>query len=242
MLSQGCTGVYHHIMDDLPATSQPREFIYSTAQIASLERTLSIDRLSPYLAASGGDKKAAILLYEWNTTLSEGLYGLLQGLEVALRNAMHEALTAGLGRADWYDCVVLQFPLEEALRKAKRKLGQEGKALSAGRIVAELSFGFWTGLTGPFYAQNLWIPHLRHAFPHKRLGHKTVHGRLDAIRKLRNRVAHHESIISRDLSADLTHILEVVGWICADTAIWLGETNTFQWRVKGYGQRTGTIS
>jgi hypothetical protein len=38
---------------------------------------------------------------------------------------------------------------------------------------------------------------------------------------LRNRIAHHEPIISRNLSADLRSLVNLVGFRCADTAAWL---------------------
>jgi hypothetical protein len=34
------------------------------------------------------------------------------------------------------------------------------------------------------------------------------------------RIAHHELIFSRDLAADYQKILEVIGWMCADTRDW----------------------
>jgi hypothetical protein len=41
------------------------------------------------------------------------------------------------------------------------------------------------------------------------------------LRDLRNRIAHHEPIFSRDLAADDRTILEVIGWMCADTRAWV---------------------
>ena len=78
--------------------SQPITFHYTADQIAALELTISPERLSTYVAMAGGDKALAILLYERNILLSEGLYGVLQRLEVGVRNAFHDALAAGLVR------------------------------------------------------------------------------------------------------------------------------------------------
>ena len=67
-----------------------------------LEASFSAERLGTYLKAAGGDRARALHLYTWNTAISAAFYGPLQGLEVALRNAMHRRLTAFYGAA-WYD-------------------------------------------------------------------------------------------------------------------------------------------
>ncbi len=209
--------------------SQSRQFVYSPEQIARLERSLSPERLAPYVTLAGGDKVAAIRLYERNTALSESLYGLLQGLEVAVRNAMHETLKTALGHADWYDHAPL-YHLQGMLNQARQKLTDDRKAHDPGRMVAELSFGFWTSLTGPKFAAVLWNPCLHKAFPHKRLRRKEAHKRLDRIRKLRNRVAHHEPILNRNLQRDFVDILDTIDWICPDTRLWVEETSSFRER------------
>jgi hypothetical protein len=65
--------------------------------LANLEGALSADRFATYLAAVGGDRHRAILLYEWNGAVSAAFYFPLQGVEIALRNACHRELTALFG-------------------------------------------------------------------------------------------------------------------------------------------------
>jgi len=60
------------------------------------------------------------------------------------------------------------------------------------------------------------------------MSHKTAFGRLDSLRKLRNRVAHLEPIVGRNLRQDLADIVETMGWICPTSAFWLGQTNTLK--------------
>jgi hypothetical protein len=210
--------------------SQGHKFAYSDQEIASLELTLSSDRLRSYLIHSQGDMVAAIHLYEHNCDLSEALYGVLQGLEVALRNSIHTTLSANLGNVAWYDHIALLRQELEALQKAKSKLTFYRRPHTPGRVISELSFGFWTALCSRPYSQSLWIPHLHKAFPHKRLGHRVAYARLEAIRKLRNRVAHHEPILNRDLEQDYRDIIETVSWICPTTALWLRHTASFEER------------
>src|SRR3984893_10477285 len=77
-------------------------FFYSPHVINALERALSPERLSTYLAAANGDHGAALRLYVWNTEISAAFYGPLQALEILVRNAFHRELAAVYGLA-WYD-------------------------------------------------------------------------------------------------------------------------------------------
>ena len=61
-----------------------------------LEASFSPARLRTYLTAEG-DRKRALQLYTWNTKISAAFYGPLQGLEIALRNAIHQQLTRCYG-------------------------------------------------------------------------------------------------------------------------------------------------
>jgi len=103
----------------------------STVNLTELERTLSSDRLQPYLASVGGDPEGAVRLYEQNTLLAESLYGILQGLEVALRNTIHGQLAFAFGLAEWWNAVLLEPEQSGMLRKAQETLRREGKPLGA---------------------------------------------------------------------------------------------------------------
>ena len=204
-------------------------FPYTDEQLAALDKTLSVDRLKPYLILGNNDRRLAIKLYEWNTALSESFYGVLQGLEIALRNSMHNVLCDEFNKNDWYDICPLQDEQRDAVRKAKARILHDNKQVLPCKVVAELTFGFWVALTGPKYAQGVWDKCLHKSFTRK-LGRKALHKRLDKIRKLRNRVAHHESILDRQLKNDFSLILETVHWICPTTARWLKAINSFHSR------------
>jgi hypothetical protein len=208
-------------------------FDYTPTNLVELEVRLSSDRLQPYRASVGGDTERAIRLYEQNTLLSESLYGVLQGLEIALRNSIHAQLTASFGRPDWW--CVLRLKPEQAmmLQSAQESLRRESKPLDASRIVAELSFGFWTGLTGPRYS-DLWRDHLVKIFPRRPVQRADVQLRLNSIRKLRNRIAHHEPILSRPLQKDVNQIFDTLAWISPVTARWVRSNSSFEERFNLY--------
>lgn len=88
----------------------------------------------------------------------------------------------------------------------------------AGKIVAELNFGFWTSMLSARY-DPLWAPN-RHrlfytVFPHATgIGRKTIAARFTAIKDLRNRVAHYEAVwYKAHLVRQHMEIHEAIEWI-----------------------------
>ena len=95
-----------------------------------------------------------------------------------------------------------------------------------------LSFGLRVSLLGPGgrgeagrkanYEMTLWRAALRGAFAHRAtLTRRQAHRPLDALRILRNRIAHHEPIFVRDPTADHERVLEVAGWISRAVRTWI---------------------
>ena len=199
-----------------------------------LEASFSPERLSTYLTVAGGDRERALQLYTRNTQLSAAFYGPLQGLEIALRNALHRQLTRLHGAA-WYDNPAAGLDLGglERIATAKTEIERAGQVVTPSRLVAALSFGFWVSLVGAggridpdgsraTYEMTLWRPALRGAFPHRKpLTRKHAHQPLNTLRKLRNRIAHHEPIFARPLLEDHQRILEVSGWISPGVRTWI---------------------
>ncbi len=196
-----------------------KKFLYSPEILSSLEKTLSTPRLSTYRGVVGGDDGKALALYGWNTAVSAALYVPLQGLEVSLRNTVAEQLTVFKG-ANWFNQLPLRSVEHQQIAAAQAELANRGRPCTASRLIAELSFGFWVALLGKSYTHSLWIPALRKGFEAK-LDRRRLYEKLDHLRRLRNRIAHHEPIFRRDLHADHASILTVVGWICCDTRRWL---------------------
>lgn len=204
-------------------------FGYLDIELDALEQALSIERLATYVRRVGGDRRDAIRLYEHNTKISEALFGVIRGFEVALRNSIHDTLRNGFGADNWYDHLPFQLLKEEkrSIRIAKLNIHRRHKPLTSGRVVAELTFGFWCGLTSKVYSAHLWVPHLHKAFPHKRLGRKEACERLNELRLLRNRIAHHECILEANLPKQHADLIETLGWICPISAAWVSQYSSF---------------
>ena len=198
------------------------------ALFPTLQANLSPDRLRPYIVAEGGDLGRGLRLYTWQIEVSAAFWGVLHIVEVGLRNALHTQLTTRFGQADWWDSPrvhltrVGQEMVEVAKSSAQKSAGRNGRQQVPGDVVAALSFGFWSSLTGKGgknqYETQFWQPALVKAFPNMPSGTKrgTVNQTLESVRLFRNRVAHHEPIFGRHLAADHAALLRIAGDIDTD--------------------------
>lgn len=182
-------------------------------------QALATERLDAY-RHDGAAPAVALARYVWNMALCEALYSPLQLAEVALRNAQHRALTTRFGAEAWYDVATAPLPdwQRAKVAEARQKLQVDGKPVTPGRMVAELSFGFWTGFFNKTQARSgLGYYLARQTFPHAprtECDMVKLDARWRRIRDLRNRVFHHERIIHwKDLDTQHADILRLIGWI-----------------------------
>jgi len=195
-----------------------------------LARLLSRPRLDQYRLAVGGDLDDALRLYAWNLQVSAAFFESIHYLEVALRNVMDDTLTnwatGTLRAADpWYrsPAVALNPSSRKVVTTAINHATDGGRAELPGRVVAELGLGFWWSLLASGYNRTLWQPCLRHAFSGARQAR--LHDAVDHLRLLRNRIAHHEPVHSRDLVGDYTRILDTAERISSRLAWWIDTTS-----------------
>ncbi len=183
-----------------------------------LERVLSKDRFDSY-RQSTGEEKEALTLHVWNTALCESLYPSFQILEVGIRNAIHAEVAKVTRSSSWLtnEFGVL-YPQElSAIRESKESLSRRGQTGDEPRLVAEMSFGFWTSLLDSRY-ETLWHKMIKGVFPNMPSTIRTrseASRRMNAVRKLRNAAFHHHSIWHwRDLEQQHQDIHVLIGWIC----------------------------
>lgn len=178
-------------------------------------------RLGRYVSAARGNALVARRLYWWNVEASAALYGSLQCLEVALRNALHQQLTHAYGRDDWWAKAPLNPNGQRLVAKARSKCERRGVVPAApDSMVAELSFGFWASLVsgGSGYDRLFWVPTVHKAFPHYSGRRDTLYDGLWSLVLLRNRIMHHEPIHHRDLAADHAKIYRMLGYLDPELA------------------------
>jgi len=196
-----------------------------------LEEAFSLERFGRYLAWAGGDRARALELYALNTRLSEALYTPLQMLEVALRNRVHGVMSAA-HHLRWYEepGLLAAATQQAQVAEAVADLARERKEPLPGRVVAALTFSFWTAMLGAAY-EDLWQTDLHRIARRengKGLRRKDLARPLTQIRLLRNRVAHHEPILSWDLSRHHDAMLQVTGWLSPPAATWCQALDRFK--------------
>ena len=184
----------------------------------SLVKSISESRFGPYRRPETSDAED-FASYLWNMALGESLYPALQGLEVALRNSIHDAAAQSFGRTDWFNTIlVAQEP--RILATAAARLKQSNKAQRPDDLVEALPLGFWVNLFYSRYEQKLWPQLLKEVFPYIPAGIRRrnyISQHLNPIRHLRNRVFHHEPVWHwPDLAQHHQEALEVIGWINPD--------------------------
>ena len=203
---------------------------YSDEFLVSIQRTVTHERLQRYLTATDKNLPNALMLYEQNVALSETMYGLLHGLEVSVRNAMDHHLKASFVRDDWYDVAPLKQYWRDKVNEAKDNVKDAHGVALPGKVIAELTFGFWIDLTSTYNNNSLWLGRkLSAAFPNTTKPRHEIHTRMKEVQRLRNRISHHERILTSRMQfyiggrvfLTLDQVLECVDWVCADTAGWL---------------------
>lgn len=208
-----------------------RTVVKAEATCASeIEAALSLERFGRYLDWAGGEREAALVLYAANTRLSEALYTPLQMLEVVLRNRIHRVMAVSYG--EWWfrsSHLVVLSNQSRQVRQAVEDVIRARKPLQPGKIVAALTFSFWTAMLGATY-ENLWQTKLNRIAIRengKGLRRKDLSTPLRPIRTLRNRIAHHEPILHWDLPVHYEMILTLTSWLSPAAAAWTRQNSRF---------------
>lgn len=208
--------------------------VLPTRQQIAVRDALSHPRLSTFEAVTTAYPvvSGAVELYAWNAQVSGALLTPLHICEVVIRNAVSDALTRVYGHQwPWLAGFVNSLPnsgkwkMRDYLCAVTRRY--PAATTSTGKLIAELSPNFWEKMfTGRFDAM-VWNPHLFTVFPYlnSSLGvqheRAVIFGKLNKIRALRNRVAHHEYIFSRNIFSDFQDMQDLIACRCDETAKWV---------------------
>jgi len=194
-----------------------------------VEAALSLERFARYVAWADGDRERAVSLYTLNTQVSEALYVPLQALEVALRNRIHTVMSAAHGPG-WFqpEAGHVTDRQAEQVRAAVAELTEAGKPIEDGRVVAALTFSFWTSMFGR-EQDDLWKRTLHKIATRdgRFLSRKDFTARLTQVRLLRNRIAHHEPILYWNLPKLHQSMLEMTRWLSPAMDDWRGTVDRF---------------
>jgi hypothetical protein len=200
-------------------------------------KALSTMRLSPYQRRVSKTTEV-LAAYEQNVRLLMALYPILQQFEVIFRNQIERILIADHG-TQWYINPSFTKTLDSwatgELSKSIAKLKKDKKTIHSGAVVAESTFGFWTNFLSVHYNHTIWFPHDRNIFPFATTSQRTIkqiRQDFDTIRKLRNRVAHHEPIWhDPDLLLKYQSIMQLLGWMNPHVTLWLHRTKLDHFKI-----------
>lgn len=201
--------------------------------IRAVRRALSAARLSTFeraVVSKSVEDPAPLGLYTWNAVISGSLLAPLQVCEVIVRNAVSDALESIYG-SEW----PWNRSFEGSLPHGRKNDLLEARKAAEGTdtVIPQLSFFFWQSLFTARHDERIWTPWIDVVFPNytsrlpSRIKRKNIYDELEQIRRLRNRIAHHEPIFMRNLSDDYRKITHVVALRCAITAHWLNSFQTF---------------
>jgi hypothetical protein len=176
-------------------------------------------------------------------------------LEVALRNGIDRVLIKHFKDSNWLLTKRHEFAhhpnmvfkdlrgnirsddfFTEKLKKTEGKLSYHGVSITHGKLLAELTFGFWIKFFDTSAIKVLRGAPLD-AFankPRKKLA--LVHSHLNSIVTLRNRIAHNEPICFNNtgniclatIESYEINILEALGWLDTDLKEWSNKINYFK--------------
>jgi hypothetical protein len=181
-------------------------FLDDDSRVNAFVTSVSKPRLRKYLKSRNGDIRSALLVYHWNSKLSQSLYLPLQTWEIVLRNKFNEFFIYKYGK-NWPYSISARRNFTKydrnALIKAITRLSNKSTTEpSTDRIVAALSAGFWVNQFRKTYEAHYgWQKNLTSKIFVNNASvtrHQAEAISADLL-ELRNRVAHHEPIYSLDL-------------------------------------------
>jgi hypothetical protein len=185
---------------------------------------ISQERLTKYMTAAGGDAEFALEIYGWNIQISEAFFPILSAAEVCLRNTVSARVIQEYGYQWWENAQFhsLIGPTGKGIvLRTRNKLSKDG-VVTSGRMIAELTFGFWVQMLRAENVPDLWTPlHTHFADLPATVSYDEFYSRCDEVAKFRNRIFHHEPIIQRDILREYGKILELTKWTSADKGEWI---------------------
>ena len=203
---------------------------------AALIKLLGKSRFQPYLDESKKDKALACELYMWATQLAGAFHSQLSFVEIALRNSLDSCIKVWNRKQgypeDWTGEKGLADPLYsligKEIREARKRFSsniKKGDPPTHDDVIAQLTFGTWVKIiyvkrnnNSNAKQQKLWRDGLYQAF---QLGsddsqRENIGKKLNDLRRLRNRVAHHENLLQVNIQSKINQIYSVLTAIDPD--------------------------
>ncbi len=204
--------------------------------------TLGIERLKSFgYGMENVTEELLIKMYELNIKTSQALYPALSIVEVQLRNAVDTMLQTVFS-ATWLEDelqkqkLLLDYDynkLKKAYETLKNRYGEEN--ITHGKIIAELTIGFWVSLCSKKYNAKIWTKKgaFRGVFvDYPKEKQEKIHDiseKLTKIKNFRNRVFHHEPILYKKEKFGVIYniICDIIAYLPKDNSGIFKRTNNF---------------
>jgi hypothetical protein len=225
-----------------------------------ITKFISASRLQNYEIVCLGDNKKALKLYQTNLRLAQAFYPLLSLFEVILRNALNEELTVLFTDTEWLTNQQTGFMNHPSLtyrartgaikhncflkNSVAKSIADLGPTVTQGKIIADLTFGFWTALFDRTHYRILSGRPIQ-IFVNLPPGanRNMIHQKLERVRDFRNRVYHNEPVIfKKEASGTLifslaqaqqiySDIREFFQWLNLDFDSWTKRINNINFEI-----------
>lgn len=202
------------------------------ADIHLITKALSALRLATFSAAPGFSPTADTLeKYSWHALTSAAFFASLHICEVAVRNGVDEALTNTYGPDwPWNPTFERSLPTSTGYHfNARKELVRTRSQLpvgTSGKVIAELKFSFWCHMFTSRYQVRVWDLNIGSAFPNIPTSYgpsqarQAIYLKLESLRRFRNRIAHHEPILTEPLHDRRASIHALLKWRCSEVSSW----------------------
>lgn len=192
----------------------------SSQNYQSIKNVLSHSRLVTYEKFTQNTQQA-LDLYQWNLQVSSALFECLGVCEVVVRNAVANAIQAEHG-AEW----AFNVRFVRTMKQNRRDELLNARQATTEQTICELPFVFWQGFFTSRFDDEIWKKHWAVALPNAKHAdlqamRAEVFDSLEKLRKLRNRIAHHEPIFNRNLQGDYKRIIKIIGYCSQEIADWV---------------------
>lgn len=208
----------------------------NSTQLNQIFQTLSFERMQTYENKTK-TREQAVKLYLWNAQISGAFLFPLHICEVTIRNAIAEILYTQYG-SNWVNnhMFINSLPNHPKPKYNQRtdldKATKQHTLNYIPKIIPELNFVFWQAMLTQRHDTRLWNSQFQLIFPHANLSRSVqknrehLHNDLDIVRRLRNRIAHHEPIFDEKLLSIYNKIIKIIGYRCQETANWVASHQT----------------
>ena len=214
----------------------------SNLDLEKYDKTYSVERLSSFAYSENDTINDIIDNYSNNIQISLAIYPELCTLEIILRNAL-DSLLKNIFSENWIEEEVKNNKfldeydyqtLLKAYNDTKNDCTRDSKPFTAGKVVANLNFGFWTNLCVKKYNSTIWNSPRRFksvfvTYPYNNKAITYIAKKLYCIRRFRNRIFHYEKVFkypARTLHL-YNDILEMLSYLPQDELNILNRTSLF---------------